>query len=58
MENEKEIESLINAFVEYRNLLSPIEENLRNFAKAGWKSAARRVILRCHEWNSTGRKKS
>lgn len=32
MENEKEIESLINAFVEYRNLLSPIEENLRNFA--------------------------
>ena len=32
MENEKEIQTLINSFVEYRNLLSPIEENLRNFA--------------------------
>ena len=32
MENDKEIENLINAFVEYRNLLSPIEQNLKNFA--------------------------
>lgn len=32
MENEKDIENLINSFVEYRNLLLPIEENLRNFA--------------------------
>lgn len=33
MENEKDIQNLINSFVEYRNLLSPIEQNLRNFAE-------------------------
>lgn len=33
MENEKDIQSLINSFVEYRNLLSPIEQNLQNFSE-------------------------
>ena len=33
MENDKDIQNLINSFVEYRNLLSPIEQNLRNFAE-------------------------
>ena len=32
MENDKEIQELISAFVEYRNLFTPIEQNLRNFA--------------------------
>lgn len=32
MENEKQIKELIDAFVEYRNLFTPIEQNLRNFA--------------------------
>lgn len=32
MENELQIKELINAFVEYRNLFTPIEQNLRNFA--------------------------
>lgn len=32
MENEKEIKELIQAFVEYRNLFTPIEQNLRSFA--------------------------
>ena len=33
MENEKDIQNLINSFVEYRNLLSPIEQNLQNFSE-------------------------
>ncbi len=33
MENKNDIQELINSFVEYRNLLSPIEQNLRNFAE-------------------------
>lgn len=33
MDNEKEIQSLIEAFVEYRNLFTPIEQNLREFAQ-------------------------
>lgn len=33
MENNKEIQDLINSFVEYRNLLTPVEQNLRNFAE-------------------------
>lgn len=32
MENDKEIQELISTFVEYRNLFTPIEQNLRNFA--------------------------
>ena len=32
MENEMQIKELINAFVEYRNLFAPIEQNLRSFA--------------------------
>ena len=32
MENNKQINELLNAFVEYRNLLSPIEENLKSFS--------------------------
>ncbi len=32
MENEMQIKELINAFVEYRNLFTPIEQNLRSFA--------------------------
>lgn len=32
MENEVQIKELINVFVEYRNLLTPVEQNLRNFA--------------------------
>ena len=31
MEN-KEMDALINSFIEYRNMLEPIEQNLRNFA--------------------------
>ena len=32
MENEVQIKELIDSFVEYRNLLTPVEQNLRNFA--------------------------
>lgn len=32
MENEAKIKELIDAFVEYRNLFTPIEQNLRSFA--------------------------
>ena len=32
MENKEEIKNLINIFTEYRNLLTPIESNLRDFA--------------------------
>lgn len=33
MENEKDIGSLIEAFVEYRKLMTPLEQNLNSFAK-------------------------
>lgn len=33
MENNKEIQELINSFVEYRSLLTPVEQNLRSFAE-------------------------
>lgn len=33
MDNEKEIQALIESFVEYRNLFTPIEQNLRDFAQ-------------------------
>ncbi len=33
MDNEKEIQLLIDSFVEYRNLFTPLEENLREFAQ-------------------------
>ena len=32
MENDVQIKELIESFVEYRNLLTPVEQNLRNFA--------------------------
>ena len=32
MENNQEIKKLIDVFTEYRNLITPIESNLRNFA--------------------------
>ena len=32
MENNQDIQNLIASFVEYRNLFTPIEENLRLFA--------------------------
>ena len=32
MENEVKVKELIDAFVEYRNLFTPIEQNLRSFA--------------------------
>lgn len=33
MDNEKEIQALIESFVEYRNLFTPIEQNLKDFAE-------------------------
>lgn len=33
MDNEKEIQALIEAFVEYRNLFTPISQNLSDFAQ-------------------------
>lgn len=33
MDNDKEISSLIESFKQYRDLLSPVEANLRNFAE-------------------------